>query len=99
MIKSDKGSVEIKGKGIDILSEWSMLTKNIYEVMSKDLPKEDVKELLDEGFKAAFLTKEEMIQRVEDKKGEFAKKIMDEIDDIIRGLHKDEDESDVSHKN
>ena len=61
MIKFENGLVNISGKGIDILSEYAVITHEIKEMFVKDGGKEEeVNEQLREVFERGLLSEEEL---------------------------------------
>ena len=61
MIKFENGLVNISGKGIDILSEYAVITHEIKEMFVKDGGKEEeVNEQLREDFERGLLSEEEL---------------------------------------
>ena len=71
MIKCDKGLVGIYGKEDEILSEYSALTKNL----NKHFPKE----VLREAFELAFMSEQELDQKLEEAKREFFDTLFNKI--------------------
>lgn len=75
MIKFENGLVKISGKGIDILSEYAVITFRIKEMLVKDgLEEKEVDELLRDSFERGILSEEEIDKRFKEvmKKPEFA---------------------------
>lgn len=64
MIKFENGLVNISGKGIDILSEYAVITHEIKEMFVKDGGKEEeVKEHLRHSFEHGLMNEEELDKR------------------------------------
>lgn len=75
MIKFENGLVNISGKGIDILSEYAVITHEIKEMFVKDGGEEkEVDELLRDSFERGLLSEEEIDKRLKEamKEPEFA---------------------------
>ena len=66
MIKTEKGSLEIRGYLPELLADYAIVTKGLYEQISSDLGCERAKQLLKKSFKAGFLSKGELKERSED---------------------------------
>ena len=60
MIKSNKGSFEIRGYLPELLADYSVVTRGLYEQISSDLGCERAKQLLEKSFEAGFLSREEV---------------------------------------
>ena len=60
MIKTEKGSFEIKGYLVELLADYSIVTRGLYEQISSDLGCERAKQLLEKSFEAGFLSREEV---------------------------------------
>lgn len=61
MIKFENGLVNISGKGIDILSEYAVITHEIKEMFVKDGgEEEEVKEQLRHSFEHGLMNEEEL---------------------------------------
>lgn len=68
MIKFENGLVKISGKGIDILSEYAVITHEIKEMFVKDGgEEEDVKEQLRHSFERGFMNEEELDKEIKEK--------------------------------
>lgn len=64
MIKFENGLVNISGKGIDILSEYAVITHEIKEMFVKNGGKEEeVKEQLRHSFEHGLMNEEELDKR------------------------------------
>lgn len=75
MIKFENGLVNISGKGIDILSEYAVITHEIKEMFVKDSGKEEeVNEQLREVFERGLLSEEELDKKFMEAVGEAMKK-------------------------
>ena len=75
MIKFENGLVNISGKGIDILSEYAVITHEIKEMFVKDGgEEEEVKEKLREVFERGLLSEEELDKKFMEAVGEAMKK-------------------------
>ena len=75
MIKFENGLVNISGKGIDILSEYAVITHEIKEMFVKDGgEEEEVKEQLREVFERGLLSEEELDKKFMEAVGEAMKK-------------------------
>ena len=67
MIKFENGLVNISGKGIDILSEYAVITHEIKEMFVKDGGKEkEVKEQLRHSFEHGIMNKEELNKEIKE---------------------------------
>lgn len=68
MIKFENGLVKISGKGIDILSEYAVITHEIKEMFVKDGGKEEeVKEQLRHSFEHGLMNEEELDKEIKEK--------------------------------
>ena len=68
MIKFENGLVKISGKGIDILSEYAVITHEIKEMFVKDgEEEEDVKEQLRNSFERGLMNEEELDKEIKEK--------------------------------
>lgn len=75
MIKFENGLVNISGKGIDILSEYAVITHEIKEMFVKNGgEEEEVKEQLREVFERGLLSEEELDKKFMEAVGEAMKK-------------------------
>ena len=74
MIKFENGLVKISGKGIDILSEYAVITHEIKEMFVKDGGEEEVNEQLREVFERGLLSEEELDKKFMEAVGEAMKK-------------------------
>ena len=75
MIKFENGLVNISGKGIDILSEYAVITHEIQEMVVKDGGKEEeVNEQLREVLERGLLSEEELDKKFMEAVGEAMKK-------------------------
>lgn len=75
MIKFENGLVNISGKGIDILSEYAIITHEIKEMFLKNGGKEEeVNERLREVFERGLLSEEELDKKFMEAVGEAMKK-------------------------
>lgn len=75
MIKFDKGSVQISGKGVDILAEYAVLTHRIKEMFVNNGGKEEeVNKQLRDSLERGLLSEEEIDKRFKEvmKEPEFA---------------------------
>lgn len=66
MIKSEKGSFEIRGYLPELLADYAIITRGLYEQISSDLGCERAKQLLEKSFEAGFLSREEIKERNKD---------------------------------
>ena len=83
MIKFENGLVNISGKGIDILSEYAVITHEIKEMFVKDGGKEEeVKEQLRHSFEHGLMSEEELDKEIE----EMAKAYKMEADQLKKYL-------------
>lgn len=68
MIKFENGLVNISGKGIDILSEYAVITHEIKEMFVKNGGEEkDVKEQLRHSFEHGLMNEEEFDKEIKEK--------------------------------
>ena len=68
MIKFENGLVNISGKGIDILSEYAVITHEIKEMFVKDgVEEEEVKEKLRYSFEHGLMSEEELDKEIKEK--------------------------------
>lgn len=68
MIKFENGLVKISGKGIDILSEYAVITHEIKEMFVKNGgEEEDVKEQLRHLFEHGLMNEEELDKEIKEK--------------------------------
>ena len=68
MIKFENGLVNISGKGIDILSEYAVITHEIKEMFVRDGGKEEeVKEQLRHSFEHGLMSEEELDKEIKEK--------------------------------
>lgn len=68
MIKFENGLVKISGKGIDILSEYAVITHEIKEMFVKDGgEEEDVNEQLRHSFEHGLMNEEELDKEIKEK--------------------------------
>ena len=68
MIKFENGLVNISGKGIDILSEYAVITHEIKEMFVKDGgEEEEVKEQLRHLFEHGLMNEEELDKEIKEK--------------------------------
>lgn len=74
MIKFDKGSVQISGKGVDILAEYATITHKIKDMFMQDGEKEEeVNKQLREVFERGLMSEEELDKQLEEAMGEAMK--------------------------
>lgn len=67
MIKFENGLVKISGKGIDILSEYAVITYEIKEMFVKNGGKEEeVKEQLRHSFEHGLMNEEELNKEIKE---------------------------------
>ena len=67
MIKFENGLVKISGKGIDILSEYAVITHEIKEMFAKNGGEEkEVKEQLRHSFEHGIMNKEELNKEIKE---------------------------------
>lgn len=67
MIKYENGLVKISGKGIDILSEYAVITHEIKEMFVKDGgEEEEVKEQLRHSFEYGLMNEEELDKEIKE---------------------------------
>lgn len=67
MIKFENGLVNISGKGIDILSEYAVITHEIKEMFVKDGGEEkEVKEHLRHSFEHGLMNEEELDKEIKE---------------------------------
>ena len=68
MIKFENGLVKISGKGIDILSEYAVITHEIKEMFVKNGgEEEEVKEQLRHSFEHGLMNEEEIDKEIREK--------------------------------
>lgn len=68
MIKFENGLVNISGKGIDILSEYAVITHEIKEMFVKNGgEEEEVKEQLRHSFEYGLMNEEELDKEIKEK--------------------------------
>ena len=68
MIKFENGLVNISGKGIDILSEYAVITHEIKEMFVKGGgEEEEVKEQLRHSFEHSLMNEEELDKEIKEK--------------------------------
>ena len=68
MIKFENGLVKISGKGIDILSEYAVITHEIKEMFVKNGGEEEgVKEQLRHSFEHGLMNEEEIGKEIKEK--------------------------------
>ena len=76
MIKFENGLVNISGKGIDILSEYAVITHEIKEMFVKDGGKEEeANEQLRKIFERGLLSEEELDKKFVEDVGEAMKNL------------------------
>ena len=68
MIKFENGLVNISGKGIDILSEYAVITHEIKEMFAKNGGEEkEIKEQLRHSFEYGLMNEEELDKEIKEK--------------------------------
>ena len=68
MIKLEKGLVNISGKGIDLLSEYAVITHEIKDMFVKNGgEEEEVKEKLRHSFEYGLMNEEELDKEIKEK--------------------------------
>lgn len=68
MIKFENGLVNISGKGIDILSEYAVITHEIKEMFVKNGgEEEEVKEQIRHSFEHGLMNEEELYKEIKEK--------------------------------
>ena len=61
MIKAENGKIAISGKGVDILCEYSLLTKHIrIALREQGIPDDEVDGTLKRAFEVGFMSDEEL---------------------------------------
>ena len=93
MIKVNKGSVEISGNGLQIMSEFSTLVHSLLEMkVESGTPEKIAKEMLRYDFETGLKSKEEIHEEAEKIKSEIhmnapevSKAIADLLDSIFGG--------------
>lgn len=67
MIKFENGLVNISGKGIDILSEYAVITHEIKEMFAKNGgEKKEIKEQLRHSFEYGLMNEEELDEEIKE---------------------------------
>lgn len=98
MIKVNKGSVEISGNGLQIMSEFSTLVHSLLEMkVESGTPEGIAKEMLRHDFETGLKSKEEIHKEAEAIKSEIhmsgsevSKAIADLLDSIFGGKSDDD---------
>lgn len=94
MIKFENGLVNISGKGIDILSEYAVITHEIKEMFVKDGGKEEeVKEHLRHSFEHGLMNEEELDKEIMEmfKKTDTMLPIVSILEEILKTIRDKED--------
>jgi hypothetical protein len=67
MIKAERNKVHLKGNDIDLLSELTMIVDSLKDILTKTFrDEEDVKDMIEEAVRIAFLSEEEKNKEVMD---------------------------------
>jgi precorrin isomerase len=80
MIKAKKGKVEINGTGAEIITDFTMIAKGLYDDITKEYGEEFAKDILTNAFELAFLSKEELEKRAKSKVSELLKRIVEDLE-------------------
>ena len=86
MLKVNDTKVEIKGIFPDIMTELTILVRNIYQTLSKNEKPEFVKESLQKSFDLALMSDDEIHNEVKKKLKEVMKTMFDDLDEIFEDL-------------
>ena len=83
MIKTSLGNTKIEGSISIILTDYVMITKNVYKVLEKETDSKFAKEKLENAFKDAFKSPEEIKNELKEKIGS------ESLKDLVKGLLKE----------
>lgn len=87
MIKTEKGYTEIRGKMVDLLTDFSVITHRLRETFLKDLEEEEVDELLTHAFEQGKMSADDV--REQAMKG-LEKADLETLVDILKEVLKHE---------
>lgn len=87
MIKYDKGSVEITGNGIDVLTELGVLTEQVIVIMQRDIPREIVVGAVMSAINGAI--------ELSNQKDSEEQKRMQEVAEILKNMKESEGTEDA----
>lgn len=94
MIKFENGLVNISGKGVDILSEYAVITHEIKEMFVKNGGEEkEVKEQLRHSFEHGLMNEEELDKEIMEmfKKTDTMLPIVSILEEILKTIRDKED--------
>lgn len=60
MIKAKNNHVVIKGNGVELLSQFTMITRDLKKALEEQIPSVIVEELIKKSFELAFKTEEQL---------------------------------------
>ena len=67
MIKTKEGKTKLEGTAVDLLAEYSCITKDLYEVFVKNgFTEEQAKKDIQMAFDVAFCSKEEIEEKLKE---------------------------------
>lgn len=94
MIKSENGRVCIKGRGIDILAEFTAIANGLIETMEENMPREKAIQEIEDCIEMAKMSREELHREALNS----LKKIMSKIESLEQEDDEEDDSSDLMKK-
>lgn len=88
MIKCENGNCKIKGSKLDIMAETTCVMSAFVNLFRRELPKDDVRGMLNEMVDMALLKEDDLEKKAKEKE-ELLKTIESKIDEFIDDLLKD----------
>lgn len=94
MIKSDKGHVTFKGRGIDLLAEFTAIAHGLIETLEKDVPREIAIQEIEDCIEMAKMSREDLHREALNN----LKEIMNKIESLEQEDDEEDDSSDLMKK-
>ena len=85
MIKTKKGNVKAIGKGHELCSDFSVITRALYQDFKEELGEELAKKKLRHAFELGLKTDEELEQEVKERVFGLLKGVVDSMNEDLKG--------------
>lgn len=75
MIKYNKGTTELKGSLGEITADLTIITKAVYETIAEQRGEDFAKQRIEDAYKRAFMTEEELDREIKERVESILRKI------------------------
>lgn len=79
MIKAEKGSVELNGSALELLTDLALITRSIRDTVKEEIPEKDFDDMLQMICEDTKKSEEQIAKEAKELRKENAKKLLEKI--------------------